>query len=123
MNEPSNEAVEIKSSDETNVVALVQPDARELGAQVEAPADPKPPQPMGSHDVLIEAAAPGLLQSIVFLDRQIGAIQEKAKNILEGYANAKGWDLATHDVGLDINSGFITISPKQEAVKPEAITP
>lgn len=71
----------------------------------------EPVQDAPAPETIIESAPPLLLGKLRQLDTAINALREQQTALLHGYAFGRGWNLQTHNVGLDTNVGQITVSP------------
>lgn len=66
---------------------------------------------MEANDTLIESISAPLLEQLRNLRAQQLALETKARDIIGGYVMGKGWDVKTHNVNFDENSGMATLSP------------
>jgi len=67
-----------------------------------------------SQDVILESCSPAILEQLRAADQMAARLRHESQLLVNGYVAAKGWNMATHAVDIDIASGMITVSPRPQ---------
>jgi len=62
-------------------------------------------------EVLIEQVSPLLMAQLRQIDAEHQRLNINSQCLINGYVAAKGWDITTHNVSIDLASGMATVSP------------